>query len=205
MKIAVVNEVSACAKNPDVVEALQSLGHEVLNLGMAEGQMEPTLTYMHTALMSAIALNLGIADFVVGGCGTGQGYYNAVLQFPGVTCGLLAEPLDAWLFTRINSGNCASLPLNKGYGWAANVNLKLMFEHLFPENKEGGYPANRVESQAESRAALNRLSLATHLPMEQIVDVIDPALVSTVMQNKAFAAAVAAAAPCALRDKLLAL
>lgn len=204
MKIAVVSEVAAGAKNADVVAALESLGHEVLNLGMSEANQEPTLTYMHTALMSAITLSLGIADFVVGGCGTGQGYYNAVLQFPGVTCGLLAEPLDAWLYTRINSGNCASLPLNKGYGWAANENLKLIFEHLFPENKEAGYPASRVESQIESRAALNRLSHATHLPMEQIVDVIDPALVSTVMQNKAFAAAVKAAAPCALRDKLLA-
>ncbi len=40
------------------------------------------------------------------------------MQYPGVSCGLIADPLDAWLFSMINAGNCISLALNKGYGWA---------------------------------------------------------------------------------------
>jgi hypothetical protein len=31
-------------------------------------------------------------DFVVGGCGTGLGYLNAVMQYPGVVCGHLLSP-----------------------------------------------------------------------------------------------------------------
>lgn len=193
MRIAVVNEVSACAKNPDIVKALQELGHEVLNLGMIEPAQQPSLTYLHTGLMSALVLSLGIADFVVGGCGTGQGYLNSVLQYPGITCGLLLEPLDAWLFTRINDGNCVSLALNKGYGWAADLNLKMLFSHLFPAEKEGGYPPARVESQSESRVKFSTLSTATHLPMEQILEVIDPELVKAVFQSKAFVESLAGA------------
>ena len=51
-------------------------------------------------------------------------------SFRGVVCGLIVEPLDGWLFSQINGGNCVSLPLNKGYGWAANVNLEYTFEKL---------------------------------------------------------------------------
>ncbi len=75
--------------------------------------------------MSALLLNLKAVDFVVGGCGTGLGYLNAVMQYPGVFCGHLLTPLDAFLFARINAGNCVSLALNQGYGWAGDVNLRM--------------------------------------------------------------------------------
>lgn len=193
MRIAVINEVSACSKNADIVNALKEQGHEVLNLGMKEPSQQPSLTYLHTGLMSALVLSLGIADFVVGGCGTGQGYLNSVLQYPGVVCGLLLEPLDAWLFTRINDGNCVSLALNKGYGWAGDLNLKMLFSQLFPAKKEGGYPPARAESQSESRMKLHSLSTAAHLPMEQILKALDPELVAAVFQSKDFVEALSEA------------
>ena len=110
--------------------------------------------------MSAILLNAGAADFVVGGCGTGQGYLNAVLQYPNVVCGLISGPLDAWLFTQINGGNCISLPLNQGYGWAADANLRFVFDRIFSVERGCGYPESRKESQQQSRAILEGISQA---------------------------------------------
>ena len=171
MRIAVVNEVSACAKNVDILAAIAAAvpGAVILNAGMSDPEGQPQLTYMHTGLISAIMLHASWCDFVVGGCGTGQGYLNSVMQYPGVFCGLIQEPLDAWLFSQINGGNCVSLALNKGYGWAGDVNLRYIFEKLFCDPPGQGYPLVRAETQAESRAALRALSARAHRPMEEIV------------------------------------
>ena len=147
MRIAIINEVSAQQKNGDILKALEGRGHEVLNLGMTGNPNLPELTYIHTGLMTGILLNANAADFVVGGCGTGQGYLNAAVQYPGVFCGLISSPLDAWLFTQINGGNCISLQLNQGYGWAADENLRFIFDRIFSVERGSGYPENRRESQ----------------------------------------------------------
>jgi ribose 5-phosphate isomerase RpiB len=181
MRIAILNETSAASRNADIVRALDGRGHELLNCGMKESGASPELSYMHTAFLSALLLKLGRADFVVGGCGTGQGYLNAVLQYPGVACGHLQSPLDAWLFSRINGGNCVSLALNQGYGWAGDVNLSLLFDQLFTDQRCSGYPPHRSEPQRASRELLASVSAAVHLPFPRIVDalpddVVRPAL-----------------------------
>ncbi|MBR6935290.1 MAG: RpiB/LacA/LacB family sugar-phosphate isomerase, partial [Clostridia bacterium] len=155
MRIAVINEVSSREKNDKVLEALKGLPDvEVFNVGMSSHGDEPELTYIHTGLMAAISLNSGAADMVVGGCGTGQGFLISAMQYPGVFCGLITEPLDAWLFSQINAGNCISLALNKGFGWAADINLKYIFEKLFADPMGQGYPLHRAVSQGESREKL---------------------------------------------------
>ena len=140
MKIAVINEISAADKNADILKALAGRGHEIFNLGNTSGSSTPGLLYIHTGLMSALLLDLKLVDFVIGGCGTGQGYLNAVMQYPGVVCGHILTPLDAFLFARINAGNCISLALNQGYGWAGDVNLSLIFDALFTPELGSGYP-----------------------------------------------------------------
>jgi ribose 5-phosphate isomerase RpiB len=173
MKIAVVTEVSTSAKNHDVIQALNGLGHEVYNLGMKNISGEPELLIVETGFLSALLLNLKCVDFVVGGCGTGQGYFNCAVQYPGVICGLVQEPVDAWLFPQINGGNCVSLALNKGYGWAGDVNLKFIFEKLFSVESGAGYPDHRKIPQQIIRRRLDEISQAVHLPFEKIVEVID--------------------------------
>jgi len=126
-------------------------------------------------------LNSGAADLVVGGCGTGQGFLNSAMQYPGVFCGLITGPLDAWLFTQINGGNCISLALNQGYGWAADVNLRFIFERLFSVESGGGYPPHRRESQAQSRELLMEVNRQTHRTLAEILpalpeDVLRPVL-----------------------------
>ena len=178
MRIAVINEVSARAKNADILSALaEHVDLIVYNAGMTATGDEPELTYLQTGLMTALLLNLGACDFVVGGCGTGQGFLNSVLQYPGVVCGLITEPLDAWLFSQINAGNCVSLALNKGYGWAGERNLKLLFRELFRDPPGAGYPPARSESQAQSRARLGEISRVAHVPMAEILRRLDPTVV----------------------------
>jgi ribose 5-phosphate isomerase RpiB len=181
MKIAVINETSAADRNADILAALDGRGHTVINAGMVKNGAKPELTYIHTGLLTALLLNLKRVDFVVGGCGTGQGYLNSAMQYPGVFCGHILNSLDAWLFTQINGGNCISLMLNQGYGWAANVNLQFIFDRIFSVESGAGYPPHRKESQQQSRKTLSAVSTATHKPLADIIkdlsnDVVKPVL-----------------------------
>ena len=169
MKIAVINEISAADKNVDILKALDGRGHEILNLGNTRSSDSPGLLYIHTGLMSALLLSLDLVDFVVGGCGTGLGYLKSVMQYPGVFCGHLLTPLDAFLFARINAGNCVSLALNQGYGWAGEVNLRLIFDNLFTSEAGTGYPPQRAEPQRQARNLLKQVSGVTHRSMAEIL------------------------------------
>lgn len=187
MKIGIVNEVSACARNKDIVNGLQQYKDlEILNFGMEDPSEENPITYIQTGIMSAILLNCNICDMVVGGCGTGQGYLNAVMQFPNVFCGLIQEPLDAWLFSQINGGNCISLALNKGYGWAADINLKYIFEKLFQDPAGQGYPIARAESQKISRECLKTISAQSHKSLTDILKALDPEVLEPIKKRTYF-------------------
>ena len=172
MKIAVINETSAADRNPDILAALQGRDHQIINAGMTQSYQQPELQYIQTGLMSALLLNLKRVDLVVGGCGTGLGYLNSVMQYPGVFCGHILNDLDAWLFAQINAGNCISLALNQGYGWAADVNLRFIFDRYFSVRSGAGYPAHRAEPQAKSRQTLEQISAAAHRPMSEILDAL---------------------------------
>ena len=174
MRIAVINEGSTKHRNRDVLKALEGMGHEVWNLGMKDQEGEPDLSYLETAFLSALMLNLGVVDFVVGGCGTGQGYMNAVLQFPGTACGLLMDPTEAFLFSQVNAGNCVSLPLNKGYGGiGGDINVKYILVKRVNYTYGPGYPKHRREVQVNARKKLEKLSLKAHRPMEEILELMD--------------------------------
>jgi ribose 5-phosphate isomerase RpiB len=148
---------------------------------MKKNGEKPELQYIHTGLIAAILLNLKRVDLVVGGCGTGQGFLNSAMQYPGVFCGHILTPLDAWLFAQINDGNCISLMLNQGYGWASGINLRLVFDSYFAAERGAGYPAHRQEPQAASRALLKTISSASHHSLATILaslpdEVVIPAL-----------------------------
>ena len=157
MRIAIINEVSASMKNADIIRALSPLDAQIYNVGMASPEEKPELTYIHTGLMAAILLNAKACDIVVGGCGTGQGFLNSAMQYPNVFCGLITNPLDAWLFSQINGGNCVSLALNKGYlplpypfnRWPWFGGCRRSFQASAAWRKDGrsgwGYPSGSIE------------------------------------------------------------
>ncbi|HJO93878.1 MAG TPA: RpiB/LacA/LacB family sugar-phosphate isomerase [Victivallales bacterium] len=182
MKIAVINETSSANRNSDILNALEGRGHDIFNLGMTVPGAEPELTYIHTGLLTGLLLNLKKVDLVIGGCGTGQGFLNSALQYPGVFCGLIQNPMDAWLFAQINGGNCISLALQIQYGWAADVNLKFIFDKLFSfENFGSGYPENRKKSQEQSRNSLIDISHKSHKKIHEILNSIDKETVVTAL------------------------
>jgi ribose 5-phosphate isomerase RpiB len=178
MKIAVINETSAADRNADILAALEGRGYDLINAGMKKNGEKPELQYIHTGFIAAVLLNLKRVDLVVGGCGTGQGFLNSVMQYPGVFCGHILTPLDAWLFAQINDGNCISLMLNEGYGWASNVNLRFIFDSYFEPERGAGYPAPRKEPQAASRSMLKTISTTVHCSLIEILDLLPDEVVS---------------------------
>ena len=186
MRVAVINEISAADKNGNILTALDGLGHQVINAGMQKVGGGPELSYINTGFMAAVLLNAKAADYVIGGCGTGQGFLISVMQYPGVTCGHILNPLDAWLFTQINGGNCISLALNQGYGWAGEINLRFIFEKLFGVQSGLGYPESRRVPQKESRLLLDDVNAATHQGMPAVIERLPDEVVKPVIGYPGF-------------------
>ena len=86
MKIALINENSQAAKNGIIEAALKKvvepMGHEVVNYGMYAADDAAQLTYVQCGILAAILLNSGAADYVITGCGTGEGAMLALNSFP---------------------------------------------------------------------------------------------------------------------------
>ncbi len=176
MKIALINENSQAAKNPIIYNALNAAalkyGHTVDNYGMTSPEDKP-LTYVQNGLLAGILLNSGACDFVVTGCGTGEGAMLALNSFPKVLCGLVIEPSDAYLFGQINDGNAIAMPFAKGFGWGAELNLENVFENLFKAPFGGGYPKERVVPEQRNKKILDSVKEITHTPMITILKNID--------------------------------
>jgi ribose 5-phosphate isomerase RpiB len=206
MRIAVINETSAADRNADIRTALEGRGHEIINAGMRKNFEPPELQYIQTGLMTALLLNTGRVDLVVGGCGTGQGFMMSASQYPGVLCGHILTPLDAWLFAQINNGNCISLALNQGYGWAGDVNLRHIFDMYFSVERGGGYPPHRKAPQRASRQMLGRVNELTHRPLAEIVGALPDEVVLPALRYPGFRELIDAenVEDAALREALLA-
>jgi len=190
MKIALMMENSQAAKNVIVLKELegvaQPLGHQVFNVGMSDEQ-DHHLTYIHLGIQASILLNSQAVDFVVAGCGTGQGALMSLNIHPGVVCGYCIDPADAYLFAQINNGNALSLPFAKGFGWGAELNLRFIFEKAFTGEKGTGYPPERKEPQVRNAGLLNQVKAA--VIKDNYLDTlraIDPELVRTAVSGPRF-------------------
>ncbi len=190
MKIALMMENSQAAKNAIVLKELQQvasgLDYPVFNVGMSDEQ-DHHLTYIHLGIMASILLNSKAVDFVVSGCGTGQGALMSLNIHPGVVCGYCIDPADAYLFAQINNGNALSLPFAKGFGWGAELNLRFIFEKAFSGVKGQGYPPERKEPQVRNAGILTQVKAA--VVKENYLDTlraIDPELVKTAVSGERF-------------------
>ena len=176
MRIALINENSQASKNELIFNTLNKVAkkynHVVDNYGMFN-QDDKSLTYVQNGLLAAILINSGAADFVVTGCGTGEGAMLALNSFPNVLCGHIVDPADAFMFGQINDGNAIALPFAKGFGWGAEVNLEYIFEHLFDTPFGGGYPKERAVPEQRNKKILDGVKKITHRPMIEILKDID--------------------------------
>lgn len=190
MKIALINENSQAAKNPMIYETLKKVvepkGHEVFNYGMYGTEGESQLTYVQNGILAAILLNSGAADYVITGCGTGEGAMLACNSFPGVLCGHVVDPSDAYMFAQINDGNAIALPFAKGFGWGAELNLEYIFEKLFQGESGQGYPKDRVIPEQRNKKILDEVKKVTHKDMITILKEIDQDLLKGAVAGEKF-------------------
>ena len=190
MRIALINENSQAAKN-SIVEAslrkvVEPMGFEVRNYGMYTADDEAQLTYVQNGILAATLLNAGACDYVITGCGTGEGAMLALNSFPGVICGHVETPLDAYTFAQINDGNAISLPFALGFGWGGDLNLQYIFEKLFCEPSGGGYPKERAVPEQRNKKILDQVKLVTYKTMEEILPALDQDLVQGAFAGEHF-------------------
>lgn len=191
MKIALMMENSQAAKNATVLNELQTVATEldypVYNVGMSD-ENDHHLTYIHLGIMASILINSKSVDFIVAGCGTGQGAMMSLNIHPGVVCGYCLDPSDAFLFNQINNGNALALAFAKGFGWGAELNVRYIFEKAFKTGERGqGYPLERALPQQQNAGILNAVKAA--VVKDNYLDTLramDQQLVKTAVSGERF-------------------
>jgi len=191
MRIALINENSQAAKN-GLIEAtlrkvVEPMGHTVVNYGMYSAEDEAQLTYVQCGLLASLLLNTGAVNYVVTGCGTGEGAMLACNSFPGVLCGHLVDPSDGFMFAQINDGNCVAFPYAKDFGWGAELKLEMIFQQLFGFGHGNGYPKERVVPEQRNKKILDGVKALTYRPLIDILKDLDADFVRATIAGKRFA------------------
>ncbi len=190
MRIALINENSQAAKNGPILSVLlkvvRPMGHAVDNYGMYDVDDTAQLTYVQCGILAAILLNSGAADYVITGCGTGEGAMLALNSFPGVICGHVEDPVDAYTFAHVNDGNAVAMPFAKGYGWGGELNLEYCFEKLFGFGHGQGYPPERREPEMRNKAILDEVRAKSFRPLLEILSEIEPSLIRGAVSGEYF-------------------
>ena len=188
MRIALINENSKAAKNNVIEKALKNAvegkGFTIDNYGMYTAEDEAQLTYVQVGILAAVLLNSGAADYVITGCGTGEGAMLACNSFPGVICGHVEDPLDAYTFAQINDGNAIAIPFAKGYGWGGDLNLEYIFEKLFCEESGQGYPRERAVPEKRNKQILDQVKKVTYRDITEILRELDRDLVKGALSGE---------------------
>ncbi len=190
MRIALINENSQAGKNQIIFNALEKvvvpMGHVVDNYGMYTAEDKAQLTYVQVGILGAVLLNSGAADYVITGCGTGEGAMLAMNSFPKVLCGHVEDPVDAYTFAHVNDGNAIALPFAKGFGWGAELNLEYIFEKLFGFGHGNGYPPERVEPEQRNKKILDAVREKTMRPILDCLKDLDQELVKGAVAGEKF-------------------
>lgn len=190
MKIALINENSQAPKNELIFETLKKvvepMGHTCYNYGRYSAEDVHQRTYVQAGLLAALLLNSGAADFVITGCGTGMGATLACNAFPGVMCGRVNDPCDAYLFSQVNNGNAVAMPFAFQFGWGAEVNLQYVFEKLFGTEPGGGYPPEWAAAEQSNRKILMQVKEITHTKFIDILKNIDQEFLKGAIAEESF-------------------
>ncbi|SBW10797.1 Predicted sugar-phosphate isomerase [uncultured Eubacteriales bacterium] len=190
MRIALINENSQAPKNELIYNTLKKvvepMGHAVDNYGMYTGTDKEWLTYVQNGILAAVLLNSGAADYVITGCGTGEGAMLSLNSFPGVICGHVVDPSDAYMFAQINDGNAISMPFAKGFGWGAECNLEYIFEKLFGFESGNGYPPEKRDVERQNKRILDAVRANNFKDLITILKGLDQELLKGALGGKHF-------------------
>lgn len=106
MKIAIASDHAATALKAELCEWLIDQGHQVADLGPAEGE---SVDYPDYGQKLADVIADGTAERGVALCGSGIGISIAINRNPDVRCALVSEPLSAALAREHNDANCIAM------------------------------------------------------------------------------------------------
>ena len=186
MRVAVIQGTSRKNRNALLFESVKKAvqaSDEVLNFGIFEEENEQ-YSYVEIAILISFLIESGAVDFVVTGCSSGQGMMLACNSLPGLLCGYIETPQDAFLFGRINGGNVASLPLGLNFGWQGELNLQYTLDKLFDGEFGMGYPENEAERKRLEASALKNLNRLTKRSWEELLEQIPKDILNKLLQRK---------------------
>ena len=187
MKIGVIQATSQKDKNQliyeSVVKATETYGYEVINFGCFKDETE-NYSYIEIALEASLLLSSGAVDFIVTGCSSGQGMMLACNSLPGVLCGYVENPQDAFLFGRINDGNAVSFPLGLNFGWSGEINLQCTLEKLFEGPFGEGYPKEDAMRKKKDTIMLKNINSLTKRSMPEVFHQLDSELLKKALQRR---------------------
>lgn len=190
MIVALMNEFSQASKNPIILKAVESsasrYGVTLYNTAMKADSAEPMLNYIHLSIQAFILLNTKAVDFVITGCGSGQGACMALNSFPGVNCAFVTDAQDAYLFTQINNGNAIAMPFAKDFGWAAELKLEDIFDKIFSCEWGCGYPPKMRSIQQTNGQIFNEVKKNVCKSPVDILKSIDHNIVTTALSTTEF-------------------
>ncbi|HHV10109.1 MAG TPA: RpiB/LacA/LacB family sugar-phosphate isomerase [Clostridiales bacterium] len=190
MRVALINEFSQASKNALLLRALESSANkynvEWYNTGMKSDNDEPYLNYIHLGIQAFVLLNTNAVDFVITGCGSGQGACMSLNSYPGVNCGYVTDTSDAFLFTQINNGNAISLAFAKDFGWAAELKIEDIFDKIFSSERGAGYPPKMQETQKKNAGIFNHVKSKICKEPVEILKSIDAEFITTALAGKEF-------------------
>lgn len=185
MKIGIILASSQKDKMDVIAECVkkitQPMGHETVCYCLPEST-EQTFSYVETAVCISLLLSGKALDFVVTGCSSGQGMMLAANSLPGVLCGYIPMPQDAFLFGRINGGNAASLPLKDGWGWQGREHLLCTLEKLFDGPFGEGYPAQEADRKKRDTKLMKQTNCTVKRGWAKIVDEMDAELLKKALR-----------------------
>ena len=187
MKIGVIQASSQKEKNSIIFESVtktaKTLGHEVVNFGVFDDSLQQ-FSYIEIAICVSLLLSSRAVDFIVTGCSSGQGMMLACNSLPGVLCGYVPTPQDAFLFGRINNGNAVSLPLGLNWGWLGEINLQCTLNKLFDGPFGEGYPVDDAERKRHDTKLLKQMNQTVKKTWADIIDGVDKKLLKKALSNR---------------------
>ncbi len=185
MKIAVIQASSQSGKNELIVKTIEKYAAdaEVINFGCF-GNEEQKYSYIEISILVGLLLSSKAVDLVVTGCSSGQGMMLACNNMPGVLCGYIPTPMDAYLFAQINDGNAVSLPLGEEYTWAGEENLDKTIAKLFSEPFGQGYPKSEAERKLEDTRLLKSIRSSSQIKMTELLKTLEKPLLDKVFSKK---------------------
>lgn len=187
MKIGIIQASSQKEKNDllfeIVKEAVKGKEHEVFNFGIFSYE-DYDYSYIQIAICISLLLESQAVDFIVTGCSSGQGIMLACNSLPGILCGYIENPSDAFLFRSINDGNVVSLPLGLNFGWAGEINLQCTLGKLFDGPFGIGYPKEDAKRKQRDTKLLKELNQITKKNIFEIMPLMENNLLMSTLQRQ---------------------